>query len=43
MRKYQKIQVLAETKVSGPTSGDGLDTSEGSMLMAWMRKPMETP
>ena len=41
--RYQKILVLAETKVLEPTSADGLDIFGGSMLMAWMRKPMETP
>ena len=43
MRKCQKIPALAGTKVPGPTSRDGSDTFGGSMLLAWIRKPMETP
>ena len=41
--KYKKIPMLAETKVPEPTSGDGSNTFGGSMLMAWMKKPMEIP
>lgn len=41
-RNYQKILMLAETKVLRPTSADGSDTFGGSMLMVWMRKLIET-
>ena len=40
---YQKIPMLAETKVPEPTSRDKLDTFRGNMLMAWVRKLMKTP
>ena len=41
MRKFQKTLVLAVTKVLGPTFRDGLDIFGNSMLMAWMKKPIQ--
>ena len=34
---------VGRDKVPEPTSGDGSNIFGENMLMAWMRKPMETP
>ena len=41
--KASSEEVSEDTGVGGgPTFGDGSSTSGGNMLIAWMRKPMET-